>query len=956
MLGASHAVLLGACAAPPEVPALISLWSFDETGGMSFADSGPANVPMTIVGAWADLSTASMVQGIGGTSAYTNGTGHATIPANDPDHNLSELTISFYYQRNSAAAKHILLAAGNGTQAGDFSIEVLADGRLRGYHVGQAGVLRFFESSSGITGTDLQVGTAHRIDLTLGSLGARIYLDGAPLIHAFILANTNGWNNTRIKYLGVFTDGVGSPADGAFDRLRLWDRQLTSLQIAILEPAQSITLPGAPQPPQQLPVPSLAEWLVSDESDPTPTKFVSNQNRGNGSGSSPANAQEVQAALNGASPGQTFLVVCQTPGTIEHWNYPNGLTFPSGSSGNYITLQARQGDGVVISAGQDFAGARTPNSGFWTQSGLSQADIDKRIWKSTATFPGGTQTMMGFWVEFGHVHQLLPAGSMTNLHAPYGTADSPTNYATPMVHKDTDGTVYIRMQKPHPGKYSVGNKWQTSLWPGHPTAVSGGQLNYPVTENPNDYVIHLFHRNASTTTYAFNLAAGNSGGFIAIGSGINSMGFRRWIRGGHDIRVRRGTHLVWHLAIVGNGTTTTFNWDVQRARISDGSKRHASRAEWKFGGWLEGVRSVFMTPLRDMKDMYFKNCTISDFHELGVAGGTPSNNAPQCRFRNCTIFNLLDEGIQGHSTMSRVELGYCFLLNAGTFGPGTNTPEGNDPNPGQWFMHHCIVDVRCQKCVDWRDGVGPNFIFSSHSPDGNQPHKHYNNTIFYGPDQEEERGNGLYHLSDQSNTITGTAACHEVFNNIIIRHDVQRYDMSYSFGLLEQRDCVSERMHVNPNSSNEIWDYNLYYKDVPNPADGLLRQIAETNRNDGANEGFATLAAFRASAKFNLSKTGGSKRGAYSPGFEGNGTDTKPTLPSLDNFPTDRFKYRPSATSAVTTATSASLSGANWWSTPPSWGAAYFPWNDGDKTLAPSGWKGALDPNGSTMLVGVQNP
>jgi hypothetical protein len=58
----------------------------------------------------------------------------------------------------------------------------------------------------------------------------------------------------------------------------------------------------------------------------------------------------------------------------------------------------------------------------------------------------------------------------------------------------------------------------------------------------------------------------------------------------------------------------------------------------------------------------------------------------------------------------------------------------------------------------------------------------------------------------------------------------------------------------------------------------------------------------------------------------------------------------------VTTASSGSLSGANWWSTPPSWGATYFAWNDGEKTLAPTAWKGALDPNGTVMTVGVRNP
>ena len=229
------------------------------------------------------------------------------------------------------------------SQPGDFSIEVLANGRLRGYHVGQDGVLRFFEDGAGITGTNLRVGTAHRIDLSLGPQGARIYLDGAELAAAAIPANVNGWNNARDKYLGVFPDGTSGPAVGAFDRLRLWNRQLANAEIALLEPAQSIALPSPSASGDGLAVPSLAEWLDSDETDPPVTKYVSNQNRGNGSGSSAGNAQEVQSALNGASPGDVLLAVCQTPGSIEHWNYPSGLSFPSGTVGNYITLQARQG-------------------------------------------------------------------------------------------------------------------------------------------------------------------------------------------------------------------------------------------------------------------------------------------------------------------------------------------------------------------------------------------------------------------------------------------------------------------------------------------------------------------------------------------------------------------------------------------------------------------------------------
>ena len=223
----------------------ISRWELDETSSAQgvFEDRGPAFVSMIVAGIWADMTTGSLVEEVGGTSAYTDGSAYARIPADEPQHNLAALTISFYYQRNSAAARQVLLAAGDGTQAGDFSIEILSNGRLRGYHVGADHVLRFFESPDGITGTDLQVGTAHRIDLTLGLQGARIYLDGSELVAAAITANTNGWNNAQDKYLGRWTDGIISPAVGAFDRVRLWNRQLAADEIAELEPAQTVTLP-----------------------------------------------------------------------------------------------------------------------------------------------------------------------------------------------------------------------------------------------------------------------------------------------------------------------------------------------------------------------------------------------------------------------------------------------------------------------------------------------------------------------------------------------------------------------------------------------------------------------------------------------------------------------------------------------------------------------------------------
>ncbi len=222
-------------------------------------------------------------------------------------------------------------------------------------------MLRFFEGTGGITGTNLQVGTAHRIDLSLGPQGARIYLDGAELPAAAIPANTNGWNNGRVKYLGRWTDGVQAPAVGVFDRLRIWNRQLTGAEIAELEPAQSISLPdeqGEPVAGRRGTVGAVAGRMAAERrADPTADQVrLQPEPRQRQRARARPTPRRCRRRSTAPRRARLLLAVCQTPGTIEFWNYPNGLSFPSGSAGNYITLQARQGDGVVISARRGFLG------------------------------------------------------------------------------------------------------------------------------------------------------------------------------------------------------------------------------------------------------------------------------------------------------------------------------------------------------------------------------------------------------------------------------------------------------------------------------------------------------------------------------------------------------------------------------------------------------------------------
>ena len=245
--------------------------------------------------------------------------------------------------------------------------------------------------------------------------------------------------------------------------------------------------------------------------------------------------------------------------------------------------------------------------------------------------------------------------------------------------------------------------------------------------------------------------------------------------------------------------------------------------------------------------------------------------------------------------------------------------------------------------------------------------KIYNNLFIFGTDFEEEIPIGFEHAcqgtTSGNNTATGAANMHQFFNNIVLRvylEGTKRYDPTagdgYSDGHRNQNDFLAGwNSRYSAEFSNEMYDYNLFWRPATMNVDPMfkwmLRGAGQTLRT------FNSIAEWKANSEFEHSKLSGSKRIAYAPGWNGNSTDSKPTLPSIDNYPTDRFNYRPSATSEVTVATSGSLSGTNWWTSPPSaWGATYFSWTDSGLTIAPNGWKGALDPSGSELPVGVQNP
>ena len=234
---------------------------------------------------------------------------------------------------------------------------------------------------------------------------------------------------------------------------------------------------------------------------------------------------------------------------------------------------------------------------------------------------------------------------------------------------------------------------------------------------------------------------------------------------------------------------------------------------------------------------------------------------------------------------------------------------------------------------------------------------------------QEEDGIGFEHSPQGSgggnNGLNGVANTHQVFNNIILLtflEGTKRYDpvvtnpnAQYSDNLRNRNDFLGNRQNrYSAAHSNELQDYNLYWRRPEMNVNAAFRNQRGAGQTVTT---YADLAAWYASSEFEHSKLSGQRRPAYAPGWEANSTMTKPTMGTIDNYPAERFTgYRPAATSAVTVASGGSLNGQNWWTTPPSWGATYFPWNDGEMTLAPSAYKGPVDPNGSTMSVGVQNP
>jgi hypothetical protein len=820
MLGALPAALPGAGLAQTW-PRLVSLWTFDETSGPSFADSGEAHVPMDIVGTWADLSGASLIEGIDGTSAYTSGSGYATIPADRPEHDLAELTISFYYQRQSAAAKQILLAAGDDSQPGDFSIEVQADGRLRGYHRGQDAKLRFFEGPEGITDADLQVGRAYRIDLTLGPSGARIYLDGKPLRNAFIPDNTNGWNNGRIKFLGVFPDGALSPAHGVFDGLRIWDRQLTEAQIASLERPRSIPLDGAQaeRPPANATV-----WVAPGGTASFP-----------GTQANPMG--NIAAAIRGAGPGDVIAVAAGSGA----WDYEESGELIRGKNGAatrpiQVVGYGRRRPRIDLSIKAFRNGSPGRPTRRWTM-----VDGSKGIWQSTDTFSAPTGGVAGFGpdgdgVPPGQRLRLLPYNRQTAFEAT-NTKLKNDAYCGPGLWFE-NSRIRIRTQ--------------TAMW-----SSELGHGSFPARKDPNEQDLVLFElekRPIWTFSDCSHIHVQNidllyANECVRLDNSKNMTFERCQFEGEEDyFSLRPGSDNCKILR-------SKFHYNVPNYMSwRDFKQSNTPIADMNGRGGIKSTSGDVSNLL--VQNCEFFGCLIPIWAGgAGCTGWKILNN----EFRRCR-----DDCVDYDVRTANMEIAYNWVHDRSQWFIGFSGPAGTSPSPqSSIYVHHNLVDISTPYLYQ-RTGTGeantapaPGTAMSGerlwlghlggNPPAGVLLRVYHNTFVVNWSDPVDRKGVGI--TPNRGWPAPAAGISHDVFNNIFVQ--CGQRPLEGFFAVYKQNKIDGNCWHRAVRSSQPFF--------------------SEVFRSDGDNSDYADLAAAKDDREMiKASET------FYAPGFEASGIQANP--------------------------------------------------------------------------------
>jgi hypothetical protein len=660
-------------------------------------------------------------------------------------------------------------------------------------------------------------------------------------------------------------------------------------------------------------------------------------------GTTRVNAKKTFAAVEAlVGPGGTIVVAGGT-----HALSAAITPTKSGSSGKYITLRAEPETDVVLLREADFKGAMERT---WT---WTLVDPSRQIWESPALGISDGQTIVNNDKGRGKVSNAvagfirIPNGAHGRPHlmrlmwydvagnyvanaftAPNSGPDAGRyikngGYGGPGLYLPGNGKIRIRMQK-------VSSAYSGSEWPSDGrlgTCVdANGLWQEPISENPNDYEIHLTRFKGDYGTRGPTLFEMNGQSWWHI-KGINGALMNKAVNLPTGSERNWFQNCTWYPQWCGvDFAGTTRNNKFSYCMMLSGDNRHLSWREHKTSNyWWQHGRSVMMRSHNPNSDTgvgtVFEDCTFFGWFDMAlmdvVADGV-------VMLDHCAVLNVVDDGFQQWRTDGHLAFDAYYCYFAG--GPWWSGEKNFGAGSRTWFWHHCVMDNRIPML--WtplaepsghKKGILPNMSYPIHSGGSDGPvvvKKLYYCTMIHSPDSTAGDELVILGTNPQNNAVPAGFA-HEVFNNIVVVMDNQRYSHSSGDPAAFRLSCKRADAGIHR------YDYNCYWRDVPRPVDNLFKEIQDTRKVN--RESFASVNAFRASRKYALSAS------MYSDGTTGHeqhGVEEDPRFVNLG-----ARDYRP--TSPGTTNGAKNLTSTGW----P--GTAIF-----------ENWKGALDPSGDGSEVG----
>ena len=168
------------------------------------------------------------------------------------------------------------------------------------------------------------------------------------------------------------------------------------------------------------------------------------------------------------------------------------------------------------------------------------------------------------------------------------------------------------------------------------------------------------------------------------------------------------------------------------------------------------------------------------------------------------------------------------------------------------YWHHCVLDNRIPmlwtplgESSSGKQGIMPNFSYPIHSGGGVRPstiRKLYYCTMIHSPDTTAGSDIIIIGTSPANHNVP-VGMAHEVFNNIVVVMDNERYTNGNGDAVAYRLSCKQA------DAGTHHYDYNCYWRAVP--IRWILKEIQDSRNVN--RQSFASLDAFRASGKYALS-------------------------------------------------------------------------------------------------------